>query len=88
MVPSVALRSRRDRLDEQTRAVKEARMEAHLRIGVDVGCHAHRVGIANSDGTILEEFDISHSKAGFAEFFRRRSSGSTIGFCAETGHSR
>ena len=46
-------------------------MEAHLRVGVDVGCHAHRVGIANTDGSILEEFDISHSEAGFAEFFRR-----------------
>lgn len=46
-------------------------METHLRVGVDVGCHAHRVGIADPDGSILEEFDISHSEAGFAEFFRR-----------------
>ena len=46
-------------------------MEAHLRVGVDVGCHAHRVGIASPDGSILEEFDVSHSEAGFAEFFRR-----------------
>jgi transposase len=46
-------------------------MEAYLRVGVDVGCHAHRVGIADPNGSILEEFDISHSEAGFAEFFRR-----------------
>ena len=46
-------------------------MESQLRVGVDVGCHAHRVGIADPDGSILEEFDISHSEAGFQEFFRR-----------------
>lgn len=46
-------------------------MESQLRVGVDVGCHAHRVGIADPDGSILEEFDISHSEAGFREFFRR-----------------
>jgi transposase len=46
-------------------------MESQLRVGIDVGCHAHRVGIAGPDGSILEEFDISHSEAGFQEFFRR-----------------
>jgi transposase len=46
-------------------------MESQLRVGVDVGCHAHRVGIADPEGSILEEFDISHSEAGFQEFFRR-----------------
>ena len=46
-------------------------MESQLRVGVDVGCHAHRVGIADPAGSILEEFDISHSEAGFQEFFRR-----------------
>ena len=46
-------------------------MESQLRVGVDVGCHAHRVGIADPDGSILEEFDISHSEAGSREFFRR-----------------
>lgn len=46
-------------------------MESQLRVGVDVGCHAHRVGIADPDGSILDEFDISHSDAGFQEFFRR-----------------
>jgi transposase len=46
-------------------------MESQLRVGIDVGCHAHRVGIADPAGSILEEFDISHSEAGFQEFFRR-----------------
>lgn len=46
-------------------------MDPHLCVGVDVGCRAHRVGIAHPDGSILEEFDISHTDAGFQEFFRR-----------------
>jgi transposase len=46
-------------------------MEPHLCVGIDVGCRAHRVGIAHPDGSILEEFDISHSDAGFSELFRR-----------------
>jgi len=46
-------------------------MEPHLCVGIDVGCKAHRIGIACPDGSILEEFDISHSSAGFQEFFRR-----------------
>jgi hypothetical protein len=46
-------------------------LPSQLRVGIDVGCHAHRVGIADPTGSILEEFDISHSEAGFQEFFRR-----------------
>ena len=46
-------------------------MESHLCVGIDVGCKAHRVGIARPDGSILEEFDISHTDVGFQEFFRR-----------------
>ena len=46
-------------------------MESHLCVGIDVGCKAHRVGIATPDGSILEEFDISHTDVGFQEFFRR-----------------
>jgi len=34
-------------------------MEPHLCVGIDVGCRAHRVGIAHPNGSILEEFDIS-----------------------------
>jgi len=46
-------------------------MKPHLCVGIDVGCNAHRVGIARPDGSILEEFDISHNDVGFQEFFRR-----------------
>ena len=46
-------------------------MDPHLCVGVDVGYKSHRVGIAHPDGSILEEFDISHSDDGFQEFFRR-----------------
>ena len=46
-------------------------MEPHLCVGIDVGYRGHRVGIAHPDGTILDEFDISHDQAGFGEFFRR-----------------
>ena len=46
-------------------------MNPHLCIGIDVGCKAHRIGIATPDGSILDEFDISHTDAGFQEFFRR-----------------
>jgi len=46
-------------------------MDPHLCVGVDVGCRVHRVGIARPDGSILEEFDISHDQTGFEEFFHR-----------------
>ena len=46
-------------------------MEPRLCVGIDAGCKAHRVGIAHPDGSILEEFDISHNDVGFQEFFHR-----------------
>ena len=46
-------------------------MNLHLCVGIDVGCKAHRIGIAHPDGSILEDFDISHTDVGFQEFFRR-----------------
>jgi hypothetical protein len=46
-------------------------MDPQIRVGIDVGCKAHRVGISKPDGSILEEFDISHTDAGFRDFFRR-----------------
>jgi transposase len=46
-------------------------IDPQIRVGIDVGCKAHRVGIANPAGKILEEFDISHTDAGFCDFFRR-----------------
>ena len=46
-------------------------MTPYVRVGIDVGCKAHRVGISGPDGSILEEFDISHTDTGFCDFFRR-----------------
>jgi len=68
----VALRSRREQLDEVSSPLKEVTVtDQEIRVGIDVGCKAHRVGIANTKGKILEEFDISHTDAGFQDFFRR-----------------
>jgi len=46
-------------------------MLAPLRVGIDVGCKRHRVGIASSQGEVLEEFDLSHDQVGFAQLFAR-----------------
>jgi len=46
-------------------------LDPQIRVGIDVGCKAHRVGIANPGGKILKEFDVSHTDAGFQDFFRR-----------------
>ena len=42
-----------------------------LRVGVDVGSRCHTVAIGLSDGSLLEEFEIPHTQAGFDEFFTR-----------------
>ena len=42
-----------------------------LRVGVDVGSRCHSVAIGLSDGSLLEEFDIPHTKEGFRAFFAR-----------------
>jgi hypothetical protein len=42
-----------------------------LRVGVDVGTTSHHVAIGLTDGRRLEEFEIAHTAAGFADFFRR-----------------
>ena len=45
--------------------------DQEIRVGIDVGCKAHRVAIADLKDSMLEEFNISHTDAGFQEFFRR-----------------
>ena len=42
-----------------------------LRVGIDVGSRCHNVAIGLSDGRLLEEFDITHTAAGFEDFFKR-----------------
>jgi len=44
---------------------------AEVRVGIDVGCRQHRVAIGDAAGRVLEEFDLPHTAAGFAEFFLR-----------------
>ena len=42
-----------------------------LRVGVDVGSRCHSVAVGLTDGSLLEEFEISHTAAGFGDFFAR-----------------
>ena len=44
---------------------------AELRVALDIGSHTHHVGIGSADGAILEEFEITHDREGFARFFNR-----------------
>ena len=42
-----------------------------LRVGVDVGSQCHSVAVGLTDGSLLEEFEIPHTAAGFGDFFAR-----------------
>ncbi len=42
-----------------------------LRVGVDVGTQRHSVAVGLTDGSLLEEFEIPHTAAGFEDFFAR-----------------
>ena len=42
-----------------------------LRVSVDVGCYQHSVAVGLVDGTLLDEFELSHDPAGFDRFFKR-----------------
>ncbi len=42
-----------------------------LRVGVDVGSRCHSVAVGLTDGSLLEEFEIPHTAAGFKDFFAR-----------------
>jgi transposase len=44
---------------------------AELRVALDIGSKKHHVGIGSADGRVLEEFEITHDKDGFAHFFGR-----------------
>jgi transposase len=46
-------------------------LRPELRVGIDVGGHVHAVAVGRSDGTLLEEFEIAHTAAGFGDFFAR-----------------
>lgn len=42
-----------------------------LLVSIDIGCHQHSVAIGLSDGSLLEEFEISHTQTGFSHFFKK-----------------
>ena len=42
-----------------------------LRVGVDVGTECHSIAVGLTDGSVLEEFEIPHTAAGFRDFFAR-----------------
>jgi len=42
-----------------------------LRVGVDVGTRCHSIAVGLTDGSLLDEFEISHTAAGFEDFFAR-----------------
>ncbi len=44
-----------------------------ITVGVDIGCHMHRVAIRTPEKKIAEEFDIPHASRGFEQFFERLS---------------
>jgi transposase len=44
-------------------------MKERFLVGIDVGCHQHRVVVARSNGDILKEFSISHNASGFRTLF-------------------
>lgn len=42
---------------------------SEILVSVDVGCHSHNVAIGLRDGSILDEFEITHNRKGFSRFF-------------------
>lgn len=42
-----------------------------IRVSLDIGCRLHSVAVGLSDGNLLDEFEISHTKEGFETFFKR-----------------
>jgi hypothetical protein len=46
-------------------------MIGQVTVGIDVGCHKHRVAIVTPDGRVAEEFDMAPGKEGFEHFFAR-----------------
>ena len=42
-----------------------------LQLRVDVGSQCHSVAVGLTDGSLLEEFEIPHTAAGFEDFFAR-----------------
>ena len=43
-----------------------------IRVSLDIGSRQHSVAVGLADGSFLEAFDITHTKAGFDLFFSKR----------------
>ncbi len=46
-------------------------MESELQVAIDVGSRTHRVAVGDSDGHILDQFDVEHTACGIDAFFKR-----------------
>ncbi len=46
-------------------------MESELQVAIDVGCRVHRVAVGDTEGHILDQFDVQHTLRGVDEFFNR-----------------
>ncbi len=42
-----------------------------IRVSLDIGSRHHSVAVGLADGSFLESFDITHTKIGFEQFFRK-----------------
>lgn len=66
-----------------------------LHVSVDVGCYQHDISVGLANGKFLGRFEISHDKAGFADFFKKierykKSSNGQVSIAMEgyNGHAR
>jgi transposase len=42
-----------------------------IRVSLDIGCRFHSVAVGLADGSLLDEFEIQHTKSGFKSFFSK-----------------
>lgn len=45
--------------------------QEEMLVSIDIGCYQHSVAVGLSNGTLLEEFEISHTRNGFKQFFSK-----------------
>ena len=44
---------------------------SHLSVGIDIGGHRHKAAVCDEEGTLCDEFTITHDASGFKRFFSR-----------------
>lgn len=64
-------------------------------VSIDSGCHRHSVAIGLSEGRLVEEFEISHTRSGFKHFFKklaghqeRQQTSVLVAMEGDNGHAR